>query len=123
MKKVITGFIIINTILFFFTAVGYAVQNEDFLDYLGRKIYNTCRGRDLTIREGEFKFENGTSVTGIQWEYELEDVITVLRELSRFEPYGVYFEGDGDGRYRYVFIQGTGIITCGEHILDIKHRD
>lgn len=118
----IYSFIFIALIFLSVASSVSAKSSELFIDYLTKRVYEDCIGKDLHIKEPFIQdTRTNQSVTNVPWPYENLVVRRIIELLGNYEPWdfnqgtcdqkGIIMGGSKDG---------CDILTCGENELDIN---
>ncbi len=97
--------------------IAYSKQSDASIDYITNIVYQDCQNKDLNIKDGFiFNTQTNKTVTLIPWFYSNTTVRRIIELLSETEPFDLNLGGAAIS----VGKDGTGILKCGSHSLDIN---
>lgn len=127
------NFLIISFIFFFIGIPGAdSKSSNEFIEFLGSKIYNECSGQGIKLKETEpLAITIGATTTKVlKWEYDKNSAISLIRLLDNEN--WVTYSGVRGNRVVSGLItihgerknfDGYKIITCGDNSLSINGYD
>ncbi|MCZ7383010.1 MAG: hypothetical protein O8C64_15745 [Candidatus Methanoperedens sp.] len=103
-----------------------AKKSDEYIAYNSNKIFEACKGNNITLSYNWLKLSNGTLTNNLPWPYEFDIVNSIFKKIVSIEPYTTCQFGrgtvscsnlGGDNPY------GFGILKCGNNVLDVNGID